>query len=69
MCLKKDQTEGRIIFVEKTISCFTLPVPSEYTTVQAVGRKRGLQGMSLYGYRLVWELDQGLPLQEAHRCL
>lgn len=55
--------------MEKTISCFTLPVPSEYTTVQAVGGKRGLQGMSLYGCRLVWELDQNLDLQEAHRCL
>lgn len=39
MCLKMDQTEGRIIFVEKTISCFTFPVPSEYITVQAAGRE------------------------------
>lgn len=32
MCLKKDQTEGRIIFVQRTISCFSLPVPSEYAS-------------------------------------
>lgn len=43
-----------------------LPVPSEPTAVQAAGRRRGLQGTSSHGWRLVWELDQSVtePLQD-----
>ena len=57
--------------MRKTISFFALPVPSECITVQAAGRKRGFQGMSLYGCRLVWELDQSATeaLQDARQCL
>lgn len=55
--------------VRKTISCFTLPEPSDHNTMQAVGRKRGLQGLALC--RLVWKLDQSAieALQDAHECL
>lgn len=57
--------------MRKTISCFTLRVPSEGTTVQAVGRKRGLQGTSLYRCRWVWELDKGAveASQDTRKCL